>query len=120
MSQKQRFFNLTFIIVVICITALFVVSAVAQKQSDSVGGDNVKTVLFSDANTAMKVAEDANADILAPKNFDVAVKQYFLANTDLNESRITVIGYGESKPIASNETRDGRATNRRVEVVIHP
>ena len=49
-----------------------------------------------------------------------AVKQYLLANTDLNDSRKNVIGYGESKPIASNETMDGRATNRRVEVVIHP
>jgi outer membrane protein OmpA-like peptidoglycan-associated protein len=49
-----------------------------------------------------------------------AVKQYFLANTDLNASRINVIGYGESKPIASNDTMVGRATNRRVEVVIHP
>jgi len=49
-----------------------------------------------------------------------AVKQYLLANTNLNASRIEVIGYGESKPIASNETAAGRAANRRVEVVIHP
>lgn len=49
-----------------------------------------------------------------------AVKQYLLANTKLDASRIEAIGYGESKPIASNETRDGRAANRRVEVVIHP
>ena len=49
-----------------------------------------------------------------------AVKQYLLVNTNLNASRIEVIGYGESKPIASNETAAGRAANRRVEVVIHP
>jgi OOP family OmpA-OmpF porin len=49
-----------------------------------------------------------------------AVKQYLLANTKLDASRVEAIGYGESKPIASNETKDGRAANRRVEVVIHP
>ena len=32
--------------------------------------------------------------------------------------RITVNGYGESRPVASNETADGRAANRRVEILI--
>ncbi|MDZ7721548.1 MAG: OmpA family protein [candidate division KSB1 bacterium] len=50
----------------------------------------------------------------------VAVKQYLLANSNLNASRVEAIGYGESKPIASNETEAGRAANRRVDVVIHP
>jgi len=50
----------------------------------------------------------------------VAVKQYLLANSNLVTSQIEAIGYGESKPIASNETAAGRAANRRVELVIHP
>jgi OOP family OmpA-OmpF porin len=49
-----------------------------------------------------------------------SVNQYLLANTNLNASQIEVIGYGESKPIASNETVAGRTMNRRVDVVIHP
>lgn len=34
--------------------------------------------------------------------------------------RISVIGYGDSRPIASNETQEGRARNRRVEVKLVP
>ncbi|MFQ5707014.1 MAG: OmpA family protein [bacterium] len=48
----------------------------------------------------------------------LAVKQYLLANMGLEESRITAVGYGESKPIASNETKAGRARNRRIDIVL--
>ncbi|MFQ5864316.1 MAG: OmpA family protein [bacterium] len=48
----------------------------------------------------------------------MAVKKYLLANMGLDESRVTAVGYGESRPIASNETRQGRAQNRRIDVVL--
>lgn len=38
----------------------------------------------------------------------------------VDPARITVIGYGESRPIASNDTAAGRTQNRRVEVRIVP
>lgn len=34
--------------------------------------------------------------------------------------RISVIGYGDTRPVASNETIEGRAKNRRVEVKLIP
>lgn len=49
-----------------------------------------------------------------------AVEQYILANMGLEPSRISAVGYGESKPIANNETSEGRKKNRRIDVVIHP
>ncbi|MBU1169844.1 MAG: OmpA family protein [Proteobacteria bacterium] len=49
-----------------------------------------------------------------------AVKQYILANAAIPESRITAIGYGETKPVASNETEAGQTKNRRIDVVIVP
>ena len=42
----------------------------------------------------------------------------FLKSQGVDESRITATGLGSTKPVAPNETADGRAKNRRVEVVI--
>lgn len=48
------------------------------------------------------------------------VKQYFLANMGISEDRVEAIGYGESQPIASNDTKEGRERNRRIDIVIKP
>ena len=39
-----------------------------------------------------------------------------LVSRGVSASRLTAVGYGESQPIASNETDEGRALNRRVEL----
>lgn len=46
-----------------------------------------------------------------------AVKKYLVAK-QINEKRIISKGYGETKPVASNETDEGRQRNRRVEFTI--
>jgi len=47
-----------------------------------------------------------------------AVRDYLLSNMNVDASRLTAIGFGEARPIASNETREGRARNRRIDVRI--
>jgi len=47
-----------------------------------------------------------------------AVKRYLVKEGGISESRITTIGYGELKPVASNKTLQGRTLNRRVEIII--
>jgi len=46
-----------------------------------------------------------------------SVYDYFV-NKGIAADRLTTKGYGETKPIASNATREGRAKNRRVELVV--
>ncbi len=43
---------------------------------------------------------------------------YLVDNKGIHPDRIVPVGYGEYKPVASNETPEGRAKNRRVEIVI--
>ena len=49
----------------------------------------------------------------------VSVKRY-LASRDVSAERMTARGYGEREPIASNDTPEGRARNRRVEFRLQP
>lgn len=45
-----------------------------------------------------------------------AVRNY-LVSKGVSADRLTARGYGEARPVASNATREGRAQNRRVELV---
>jgi OOP family OmpA-OmpF porin len=43
-----------------------------------------------------------------------AVRDYLVSQFGIESSRVTAVGYGESRPIATNDTAAGRAENRRV------
>ena len=43
--------------------------------------------------------------------------RYFQAN-GIDKSHLKAVGYADTRPIASNQNPDGRARNRRVELVI--
>lgn len=44
----------------------------------------------------------------------------FLDSHGVSSQRVRVWGRGESQPVASNETADGQAKNRRVEIILKP
>ncbi len=46
----------------------------------------------------------------------ISVVEY-LGRAGVSSEQLTIKTYGESKPVASNDTDDGRAKNRRVEVI---
>lgn len=47
-----------------------------------------------------------------------AVKDFFVQIENLPEKTFTAIGYGESRPIAPNDTRENKRKNRRVLVIV--
>ncbi|MBI3783149.1 MAG: OmpA family protein [Deltaproteobacteria bacterium] len=73
------------------------VAVIAEGHTDSVGSDAYNQKLSE---------RRANA-----------VRDYLIAG-GISASRISVEGFGESRPVASNETAEGRAENRRTELRI--
>jgi chemotaxis protein MotB len=57
-------------------------------------------------------------------NFDLsaaraaAVADYLTANTQLETGRLTITGLADTKPVASNDTSEGRTKNRRIELYL--
>ena len=49
-----------------------------------------------------------------------SVQQYMINAMRIPSYRLIATGYGETRPVASNETSAGRARNRRIDIVIKP
>lgn len=48
----------------------------------------------------------------------LSVLHYLVNEKDISPERLSANGYGEFRPVAPNDTREGRQLNRRVEIVI--
>ena len=62
-------------------------------------------------------AEDYNLNLSRQRASSVA---QYLVNRNVLADRLYVDGRGESQPVASNATAEGKAQNRRVEILIRP
>jgi len=49
-----------------------------------------------------------------------SVQQYMINAMRIPTYRLIATGYGETRPVSSNETEAGRARNRRIDIVINP
>ena len=58
-----------------------------------------------------------NWDLVAARS--ASVVQAFAANGTISEDRLEAISYGESRPVEPNDTAEGRAKNRRIEIEIN-
>jgi chemotaxis protein MotB len=47
-----------------------------------------------------------------------AVAEYLIAKAAINPKRVSTMGFGEFRPIESNDTAKGREKNRRVEIIL--
>ena len=60
---------------------------------------------------------DAYNEKLSQRRVD-AVMKYLVEKFGISADRLKAVGYGESKPIATNDTDEGRQLNRRVQAVM--
>lgn len=65
------------------------------------------------------VGDDKSNQTLSLKRAE-SVRNWMRDTGDVPESCFAVQGYGESRPVASNDAQQGRALNRRVEISLVP
>lgn len=80
--------------------------------------------LFPGASVAVEGHTDANGSdstnlILSQDRAD-AVRQYLISTFGVDAEKVSSVGYGEARPVATNETPAGRARNRRIDLLIRP
>jgi len=76
------------------------------------------SVITVEGHTDSYGGEEANMKLSSERS--EAVREYLLASGGIDASRLTAVGYGESKPVSSNDTEEGRRKNRRIDVIIIP
>jgi outer membrane protein OmpA-like peptidoglycan-associated protein len=95
--------------------------ASAQRKLDDVA----KALNDESPDSTMAVEGHADSQGAAAHNKELsqrradAVRAY-LVSKGVAEGRITALGYGVERPIADNKSPEGRANNRRVEIVVKP
>ena len=93
----------------------------AKIRSDSESKLN-RVVSILKANPSVRVRVEGHTDSTGPEKYNLglsyrraeAVKGYLEGN-GVAGNRLSVVGFGETKPLVANRTRAGRAVNRRVE-----
>lgn len=94
---------------------------IAQKKLDQVA-ESLKQVdsdqkLVVEGYTDSRGADDANMRLSQARADSVRT---YLVSRGIKSDMITAVGKGEQSPVADNETAEGRASNRRVEIIVQP
>lgn len=84
--------------------------------------DDVATVIKQ--NPTLKVEIQGHTDSIGTEAYNQnlserrakAVKKYLVNQAGIEDYRLSTVGYGESRPIDTNATKEGRQKNRRVEL----
>ena len=85
--------------------------------------DNIAAVLVKNSHMSFEIAGHTDNTGSHRGNVNLSQKRAdsvrrYLINNGVSADRLTAKGYGPDKPVASNDTKAGRADNRRVELVL--
>jgi peptidoglycan-associated lipoprotein len=84
-------------------------------KNDIKEGDSV--VFLIAGHTDSTGSEDYNYELGAKRAQSVA--RYLITRKGVDPTRVITVSYGESNPLEDNKTRQGRAKNRRVEILVY-
>ncbi len=102
---------------------LFDVGKSAVKPNAQTNLQNLATILNKYEDTEILVEGHTDATGSEDSNMDLSLRRAqsvsnYLQTRQVMPTRMHIQGYGETQPIASNETAEGRQLNRRVEIAI--
>ncbi len=102
---------------------LFDFDSANLKEDTKINLDKLASILQKYPDTNIIIAGHTDSTGNSNYNMELSKKRAnavadYLVSKAVNPSRMTVNWYGETKPIASNDTKEGRAQNRRVEISI--
>jgi len=85
---------------------------------------NLAQILNKYPDTEILVEGHTDSDGSDEYNLDLSQKRAqsvsnYLSGLQVNATRFHIMGYGESQPIASNDTVEGKQQNRRVDIAIY-
>jgi OOP family OmpA-OmpF porin len=85
--------------------------------------NDIVTLLKANPTYKLKISGHADSEGTDEQNMTLSVKRAkacasYLVSKGINESRLIVAGFGETKPLSANNTESGKALNRRVEFAI--
>lgn len=95
--------------------------------SDAIRDDAIVILMTAaevlNENSDVRVEVAGHTDSTGPEQYNQGLSERraravvnYLVGQGIPASRLRPVGYGESRPVADNGTRDGRAQNRRVEL----
>lgn len=96
--------------------------------SDQKSFEQLKELLsYLNSNPSMKIRVNGHTDSVGSKKSNLTLSNNrakfiakYITMAGINNDRIEWKGFGDEKPIADNESEDGRSQNRRVEFEIIP
>ncbi|WP_432360873.1 flagellar motor protein MotB [Sporosarcina sp. UB5] len=103
--------------------------ATINPKYESLAGDIADLLVFEKPRQIVITGHTDNVPINSaefPSNWELSMMRAInflraiVSNDNLDPQLFSVKGYGENKPVASNDTAEGRSKNRRVEVLIQP
>ena len=76
-------------------------------------------------NSSLKIEISGHTDSKGPKDYNLGLSENraksvvdYLVKEGIKVSRLSFKGYGETQPVATNDTEEGRQLNRRTEIKI--
>lgn len=92
-------------------------AAVAKALSTQYPDDEYWIEGHTDSDPIQKSKFDSNRDLSLARA--MAVLRYLVEDAGVPDGRCVVAGWGEYRPVAQNDSKGGKAKNRRVEIVVH-